>query len=75
MGGRIYGKGKCMEYIVSDMPIVTTKDEVRQQAIDWQIWASEQSMSYGELAEWQGYFGNLAHKFGLVKEFKENGII
>lgn len=60
---------------VSDMPIVTTKGEAQQQAIDWQNWARDKSMSYGELVEWQGYFGNLAAKFHLIKEFKENGII
>jgi hypothetical protein len=53
----------------------TTKDEARQYAIDWQNWASEQSLSYGELAEWQHIFAELAEKFDLVEEFKENGII
>jgi hypothetical protein len=32
-------------------------------------------LSYGELAEWQAYFSELADKFDLVEEFKENGII
>ena len=50
-------------------------DEARQYAIDWQNWQSEQSMSYGELAEWQSVFSALAQKFELVDEFTENGII
>ena len=53
----------------------TTQDEARQYAIDWQKWASEQSLSYGEVAEYHGVFLALAEKFDLVEEFKENGII
>jgi hypothetical protein len=53
----------------------TTKEEARQQAIDWQTWQAEQSLSYGELAEWTGYFETLAERFDLTEEFKENGII
>lgn len=52
-----------------------TKEEARQYAMDWQNWFSEQSLSYGELAEWQGYFQTLAEKFDLVEEFEENGIL
>jgi len=53
----------------------TTKEEARQYAIDWQNWQSEQNLSYGELEEWNQFFVNLADKFDLVDEFKENGII
>lgn len=52
-----------------------TKDEARQKAIDWQIWQSEQSLSYSELIEWSDYFYKLGKRFGLLREFKENGII
>jgi hypothetical protein len=54
---------------------VTTAEEARQQAIDWQNWQSEQSLSYSELSEWQAHFEELAKKFDLTDEFKENGII
>lgn len=54
---------------------IKSKDEARQQAIDWQTWAIEQSLSYGELAEWQGYFRTLGNKYGLLREFEENGIL
>lgn len=53
----------------------STPDEARQFAIDWQTWQSERAMSYGELAEWQGIFTELAAKFELAEEFKENGIV
>ena len=57
-------------------PIETigTEEEARQLAIEWQHWQSEQSLSYGELVEWQVYFEALAKKFDLVEEFKENAI-
>lgn len=32
-------------------------------------------LSWGEYAEIGAYFENLAHRFGLVQEFKENGVI
>ena len=51
------------------------KEAARQQAIDWQLWASEQSLSYGELADWMAHFENLGRRFGLIQEFRENAII
>ena len=53
---------------------VKTEGEARQYAIDWQNWASEQNLSYGELAEWGVVFEKLGEKFNLTEEFKENGI-
>ena len=53
----------------------TTQAEARQYAIDWQNWVSTQSLSYGELSEWFSIFVELAQKFNLTEEFKENGII
>lgn len=54
---------------------VTTKEQAREYAIDWQSWASEQSLSYSELAEWGEIFTQLGDKYGLTTELKENGII
>jgi hypothetical protein len=28
---------------------ITTEEDARQAAIDWQIWAADQSLSYGSL--------------------------
>jgi len=53
----------------------TTRGEARRYAQEWQAWASEQDLSFGELAEWQAYFLKVAEKFNLTEEFKENGII
>jgi len=57
------------------MATITTQGEARQFAMDFQVWASEQSLSYGELAEWGEVLSRLAERFDLVEEFKENGII
>jgi len=54
---------------------VKTKDQARQVAMDFQEWASNQNLSYGELAQYQSDLHKLAKRFGLVKEFKENAII
>ena len=51
------------------------KEKVRQKAIDWQLDYGNHNYSYGELSEYQGYFEKLAKRYGLIKEFKENGII
>lgn len=66
---------KATGYTPFNLTDPVTQDEARQQAIDWQNWASEQSLSYGELAEYQSYFATLANKFNLTEEFQENGII
>ena len=57
------------------LPKVTTEDQARQLAIDWQNWASELSLSYNELIHYQNYFEQVAKKFNLTDEFKENGIL
>ena len=54
---------------------IKNKEEARELAVDWQNWQSERSMSYQEVAEWGDYFSEVAKKFGLTKEFQENGII
>jgi hypothetical protein len=50
-------------------------EDARQQAIDWQTWAAEQSMSYGELIHWQQHFTITGQQWNLTEEFKENGIL
>jgi len=51
------------------------KAQARQEAIDYQAKSSLESSSLGELVEKQVYFAKLAKRFGLAKEFKENGIL
>ena len=42
-----------MKFDLMDISGFETSGEAKQFAIDWQIWASKQSMSYGELAIYQ----------------------
>lgn len=53
---------------------ITTQDEARQYAIDWQNWSAEQSLSLNEILEWQAKFTLLGRQFDLLEEFEENGI-
>lgn len=50
------------------------KEVLRAFAIDWQSNFERENYSWGELAEWQGFFEEYGRKYGLLREFKENGI-
>ena len=51
------------------------KEKARNEAIDWQYEVADHNYSYGELFYWQDYFEKKARRYGLVQEFRENGII
>lgn len=55
------------------------KERARQEAIDWQRnfldFEEDRSYTFGELVEWYDYFEKLGKRYGLTKEFRENGII
>lgn len=51
------------------------KDKVRDKAIEWQLDFNNHNYSYGELAYYGSYFERLAKRYGLIREFRENGII
>ena len=53
----------------------TRKAQAIEEAIAYQLEAGERCLSYGELAEIGAHFEKLAKRYGLIKEFKENGII
>lgn len=50
------------------------KEEVRQEAIDWQLDFGNHNYSWGELAYYGDYFERLGKRYGLLREFRENGI-
>lgn len=58
---------KCNKYQIK-------KYEIREQAIEWQNDFSNHNYSWGELAEWGDYFRKMGKRYGLLREFKENGI-
>lgn len=49
------------------------KENAREKAREWQL--AEDNYSYSELAYWQSYFERLGKRYGLLTEFRENGII
>ena len=51
------------------------KEKTRNAAIDWQSDFDNHNYSYGELAYFSDYFETKARRYGLVKEFREEGII
>lgn len=54
--------------------VAERKELARQEAIDWQSNFAENSYSWGELLEWESHFRDLGKRFGLLREFHENGI-
>lgn len=51
------------------------QETARNKAVEWQMDFDNHNYSYGELVYWQNYFEKLGRRFGLVNEFRENGII
>lgn len=51
------------------------KAKIREEAIQWQIQSAKKDYSYSELASVQNYFEKQGKKYGLTREFRENGII
>lgn len=51
------------------------KEKARQKAIDTQYEIAEQNLSWWDVAHLSDYFYKLGKRYGLLKEFKENGII
>ena len=43
-------------------------------AQNWQYDFANHDYSYGELAEYQEFFTSLGRRYGLLTEFRENGI-
>ena len=49
------------------------KENARNEAINWQN--SDNNYSYSELIDARVHFEKLAKRFGLIRGFRENGII
>lgn len=50
------------------------KEKARDKAIDWQSDFNNHNYSWGELAWYANYFEKLGKRYGLLREFRENGI-
>lgn len=51
------------------------KEKARSEAINWQYDTATKPMSWYDCAVWGEYFEKLGRRFGLIREFSENGII
>ena len=69
----LYKAGKQVEVAMNKYQ--KGKEKTRNEAIDWQSDFASHNYSYGELAYFSDYFETKARRYGLVREFKENGII
>ncbi len=52
-----------------------TQDVVRNLANEYQYSFNNLNYSYYDLIGWQNFFEEYGKRYGLIKEFKENGII
>lgn len=51
------------------------KEKARKEAIEWAYDFADNNCTYSELAYYQDHFTKLGKRYGLLKEFRENGII
>ncbi len=49
--------------------------EIQDEAIEWQRSFGDECYSYGELADYAEYFTKMGRRYGLLTEFRENGVI
>lgn len=57
------------------MSYAERKEKAREEAIEWQYSFSEKDHYMSEYAYWGSYFEKLGKRYGLLREFRENGII
>lgn len=51
------------------------KAHARRIAMDWQLNFNNQPRYWSYCIEWSARFERIGKKYGLLKEFKENGIL
>lgn len=50
------------------------KNALREEAISWQREFGDYSYSWNEIAYYEEHFERLGRRYGLLTEFRENGI-
>ena len=50
------------------------KEKIRAFAIEWQLVSSQKALSLEEITRAERYFEKFGRRYGLLKEFHENGI-
>ena len=56
------------------MTYAEKKEQIRQEAIQWQDDFSRNNYSYFVVFQRQRYFEKMGRRYGLLKEFRENAI-
>ena len=51
------------------------KAKAREEAQKWQHDISQNALAWWDIAHMGDYFEELGRRFGLIREFRENGII
>ena len=51
------------------------KEAARNEAINWMHTTANDSMSWSEIAEYQDRLMTIGRRYGLIREFRENGVI
>ena len=51
------------------------KEKAREEAKNYQIDIQKMCLSWWDVAHMGDYFGKLAKRFGLIREFRKNAII
>lgn len=57
------------------MSYAERKEKARNEAIEWQSDFANHNYYWSELADFSAYFEKLGKRYGLLREFRENGII
>lgn len=57
-----------------NMDYQSLKDLLRDFAIEWQLNTDRFNYTYDNLVLYQGFFKEYGKKYGLLREFEENGI-
>lgn len=60
--------------VASKKSYAERKAAAERAAIEWSSSFDERTMSYGELAEQSARFEKIGRRYGLLREFRENGI-
>lgn len=81
MDGTIYktlSRDKLRDYIpltVCGKSYEERQNDLQNKAIEWSFASGAACWSYGELADIQEFFERNGKRYGLIREFRENGII
>lgn len=66
---------EILPFKISGKTYAECKNAARDLAIEYQTITNCGGLSYLELSTIQSYFENIAARYGLIQEYRENGII